>query len=273
MSKLTEFNKDFSILVATSDSYISLMEGFIYFLGKNWPMNPLDVFVSFESKKYDNLGNATSVICQSSDWSKRIFKTLEQIKTKYIIFLLDDYWSFEKVNEDVLFEVFRFTKNNDVDYITFLNERSSINYFHKLVNVYEANNIFFYQKFKGKKSDYFIGAGGIYKVEFLKKVLRKRETAWTFESNASYRYLKFKETKCYIYSLNQDPMGYLYGGVIHKGKVRPEANKYLEEFGFNLSWENKKVQVSTLETPIFIRAIRKLLRPFKKYLSVYFWKF
>lgn len=43
VEKLSDFKREFSILVATSDKYISLMNGFLVFLKENWPDNPFNI--------------------------------------------------------------------------------------------------------------------------------------------------------------------------------------------------------------------------------------
>lgn len=273
MKSINEYKLEFSILVGTSDKYISLINGFLENLNKNWITNPFDIYVSLENKTYqgDKYPNVKLINTASKDWSNRIYNTLKEIKTEYIIFLLDDYWVLDKIDDSVMIEIFDFVRKNKPNHISYLSKPE--NYFHNINYLGKTKNLRFYETIKGQKYPYFIGVGYIYNVDFLKKILRKNETAWDFELNASFRYMNYKTTKNYRFYADKDPLGYMYGGIIHKGEVRPEAKIYFKKNHIDFKWENQKVNVSTKKTPIIIRLLRKLVRGPRRYLSKFFFKF
>lgn len=84
----------------------------------------------------------------------------------------------------------------------------------------------------------------------MKGVLRKNESAWEFELNASYRYFNYRKSKNYRFYMNEDPFKFLKGGIINKGEIRETAKTFLEQKSINFTWEKQKVGVSTKETPI-----------------------
>lgn len=270
---MRDFGDEIAILVPCSDKYYSLISGFIHFFEKNMPLSNLSVYFSLERKKfeYNNL-NYHFVNSDSPYWSDRVYNTLKLISQNYVVILLDDYWLLESADTDILESFFNFAIDNSVDHLNYL--ETSVNYFHKLQANESINNITYYFCSKGSLgSAYLIGVGGIYNKDFLKSILRKYESAWDFETEASIRYSKFKVQNNFRLTAPINPFPYPYGGIIHKGRIRNsvEVKSAIDEYGFE--WFDQRVNVSTNETHIIIRFIRKIKRIFFRILNFKIGKF
>lgn len=268
---IENFKNLFSIVVVTSDNYSSLLDGFFHYLKKNWPNNPFEIFLSLESKEYKNDMNLKIVYTNSSDWSKRLHQTLKKVQTKFVILFLDDYWILKEVDQKILTEILDYTLKSNLSYISY--SRNLLNYPNKLNSVLNSDDIFFFSI--GNNIDYYnylLSAEYIYDKNMLMGLLRKNESAWEFENNASYRLSKVTNFGNYRFYARKNPLSYLDGGIIHKGEITDIAKKILLEDNFDFNWEKKALKVSTKTTPILLRAFRKLVRVPKKILSIHFFK-
>jgi hypothetical protein len=268
---IENYKNYFSIVVVTSDNYSSLLDGFFHYLKKNWPNNPFEIFLSLESQEYKNDMNLNIVYNHTSDWSKRLHQTLKNVQTKFVILFLDDYWILKKVDQEMLTKILDYTLKNDLSYISY--SRNLLNSPHKLNSVLNKDDIFFYSVDNSlDDTKYLVSAEYIYNKNMLMNLLRKNESAWEFENNASYRLSKVYNFGNHRFYARKNPLSYLDGGIIHKGEITDIAQKILLEDEFDFKWEKKTLKVSTRKTPIILRALRKMVRAPKKILSLYFFK-
>jgi hypothetical protein len=262
----------YSIIVTCSDSYYDLIEGFIYFFEKNFPDKNVPVFFSMETKSFDYTSSQfTYHFSNRKNWSENLFDTLRLVQTDYVCVLMDDYWLFNEADMALLDEVINFSTEHRIDHISYLDK--SNNYFHKLELVEKRSNIEFYECHSGQYGpNYLIGVGGVYNVSILKKILRRWETAWEFETEASRRYSKQSMQRNYRFTNVNNPFNYLYGGIIEKGKIRDSAINEINNLPFKFQWVNQRIKVSTNKTPVLIRALRKVIRPFRRLVNNHFGK-
>lgn len=270
---MKNFSDEIAVLVACSDKYYELIPGFIYFFEKNMPFSSLDVYYSLEKKKFDyKRSNFNFVNSNSTYWSERIYTTLRMITQEYVMVLLDDYWFLDYADKEQIESFFNFALNNNVQHISYLDKKED--YFHELVEYETTTNFSIYTCSKGKLGhQYLLGVGGIYNKKFLQSILRKYESAWDFETEASFRYSKFIVQKNYRFYSLSNPFTYPYGGIIHKGKIRTSIKEKLELINYHFEWIDQRVNVSTNDTPLTIRILRKTIRYFFKLTGYRFGKF
>ncbi|MBQ3482865.1 MAG: hypothetical protein IJA78_01680 [Clostridia bacterium] len=115
-------------------------------------------------------------------WTSRLQYALEQIDSKYILFSLEDYFIFDRVNEeafsDVLEQMERNPKWGGVYFHPLRRGKPYPQEFHAQV-AYRKTGRFQ----KGRTNMMII----LYRKEFLKKLLVETEDAWAFESNSNLR--------------------------------------------------------------------------------------
>lgn len=267
---LTIFKDKFTIVVSSSDKYFPLLDGFIFFLEKNFISNPFKTIFVLEEKKllrkeYESINN------KKSEWSENLCNVLYRVESEFIILMLEDYWIEKKVDYENLFRILGFAIEYDVNHLTLI-WKDPENYYHTLTNVSTSgDDLEFYRvDYNGKNYDYLLGASFIFKREFLINILRKNETAWEFETNASYRFSRRINEKNYRFFCKQgNPLGWRFSGVVEKGIISNSGEELINKFNLNINWNNQIVNVSTTSTPLFIRFKRKLFRGLKRVMSLY----
>lgn len=93
-----------SVLINSCDKHKSAWNPFFTFFKKNWLTCPYKIYLNTESSIYqDDSLKITMLHCSNKvSWSKRLKKALKRIKSKYIIFLLEDFFLLEEVNQKEL---------------------------------------------------------------------------------------------------------------------------------------------------------------------------
>ncbi len=101
-----------SILVNSCDSYDDLWLPFFTLLEKYWPNHP-QTYISVETKTvpFKNIISLNDNI--SSTWGSRFKNALKQIKTDYVIVMLDDFFLRESVDEIRIYNSLEFLKNDE----------------------------------------------------------------------------------------------------------------------------------------------------------------
>jgi hypothetical protein len=102
---------DLTIVVSSCDKYSPLWEPFFVSLFKQWPsLQQENVSVpialiannsSYTSTRITMINNPNE-----SSWSDNMLNALSQVKTKYVLIALDDYWLTAEVNEPRLLELY-----------------------------------------------------------------------------------------------------------------------------------------------------------------------
>ncbi len=88
--------QDFSIVVSSSDKYRELWHPFFYFLFKNWPSlrqenSHIPIFLITSDMSYPDPRITVIKAGKSESWSTGISKALNQVKTKYVLYLQEDF--------------------------------------------------------------------------------------------------------------------------------------------------------------------------------------
>ena len=105
-----------SILVNTCDTYDDLWEPFFKLFDKfGGELKKCPIYLNTESKTffYDGL----NIICPNKynepvEWGRRLRKTLSEIKTDYVLFLLDDFFLQRPANTEMISQCLTWLKKN-----------------------------------------------------------------------------------------------------------------------------------------------------------------
>lgn len=172
-------SRDCVLFIGSCDAYIDILKPFFILLKKYWPDLAYDIVLSTETIDYQFSGlNIKNIHPNNPNctWTERIYDALNKIKSKQIIFMLDDFFLYKKVNSA---EVERI--------IGWLSNDSSIATF-TLWNIIGNNKASKYQNFdrREKKAHYKLAmTAGIWNKKWLLKYFKNRqESAWEFEKNA-----------------------------------------------------------------------------------------
>jgi len=92
ISKKMEHKSMCSILVSSCDAYEDLWVPFFTQFFRHWPDCPFPAYLGTEAKIYNNNRVTTLLSNGEQIWSNCLLKYLEQIKTPYILLLLEDFF-------------------------------------------------------------------------------------------------------------------------------------------------------------------------------------
>jgi hypothetical protein len=153
---------------------------------------------------------------------------LKQIENNNIVFILDDFWLQDFVRTDVIEKFCTYMDNDtNIGFICMVHQNNNTtNYVSKYPELLE----------RGKKVPYRITTQfGIWKRKYLLKVLRKHESAWSFENNGSWR-SNFCKERVYVLSPDKPNVcNYHSGGVLFRGKYIKEYIDYIKNESIELS--------------------------------------
>ncbi|MBR4909808.1 MAG: hypothetical protein IKZ47_00595 [Clostridia bacterium] len=212
-------NKDCSVIISSCDKFSDLWDANVTLINKNWADRGVDTYIvtdeptdrSFEGVKILSAGKGTEI-------TERIKFALETVKSKYIIFLLDDYFLIHPVNDKKIKECIGVMEKENLDYLriyTFMNAK----YFKEKIGDYgdifrvttdARYNINLYPCIFGR--------------EFLKATLDNRLNAWQYEVSLTKTGAAYG-AKCAL--VNPNALGML--DVVRKGRLIRKAKRYLDK--------------------------------------------
>lgn len=173
-------NLDISVVIQSSDEREFLWKGWFITFINNWAWElGWPVYFCSEEKKllYCNKyikSIKSSISKDSSSFSTRVIDILNKVKTKYVLYLRDDMWLDQKVNEQTMLEAFYNIKHFDWNCIK-IHNRSWFNYSLSKTNIF-ANGIRILKQ--NSDSEYLLShEASIWNREYLLSVMQPNEDA------------------------------------------------------------------------------------------------
>lgn len=108
-------NENVTLVVSSCDKYSDAWYPHFELLKKYWPQHPEKIALITETKQYncDDLNIKTYNYPESCTWSERLYRTLESIDTKYIIFILEDIFLLDYVKQEKIDQCINWMDEND----------------------------------------------------------------------------------------------------------------------------------------------------------------
>lgn len=187
--------KDCTVLVSSCDSYKDILDVFFELLKRFWPNLNYEIVLSTETLNYkSNYFEIKNIHPKNKDctWTERMSECLEQIKTKYVILILDDFFFYDYVDENQLNKCLLWMNKN---------KKISAFLFYPIFGKTVFSN---YEGFKklSYKSNYTTVAAilGLWnKKKLLKYTKGYKENIWEWEKNATRRNKKlYKNDEFYV---------------------------------------------------------------------------
>lgn len=202
---------DLSIVVGSCDKYSFLWDKFTKRFNEYWNLDvELKKYLISETVEFS--GNTFGTLkCGKVSYTECLKKSLEEIKTKYILWLQDDYFFVKKLPEQIILDSYKLISNNE-----------------NIIRVGIQPNSKYYTTIKhdenflklSKNSQYSISMqSSIWDREKLLSFLNDspNETPWQFEINGSQR-LNKTEYDVFFYELKED----WYREAMKKGEMTSE---------------------------------------------------
>lgn len=228
-------NGDITLVVSSCDKYEDLWHPFFQLLKKYW--NPdLPIVLITESKDFGYPGLQIQTLHlynagERPEWSELQMKSLAQIYTDLVLFMLDDFFIEGPVNEEEIYRIAEWMKQDP-----------SIASFCFAPTMHGQNLPCGYPGFEQRpqKGEYRLNAQtALWRRETLLQDMRPHENAWIFETLGSRRSFRYKDQK--FYSALPDhiiiPYDFQGGGALNHGKWNPSAVvlNEKEQLGININ--------------------------------------
>ena len=106
---------DITLLINSCDAYSDILDTFFELLHRFWPDLKYEIVLSTETLNYTNKYfqirniHPNNVKCS---WTRRIYETLENIQTDYVLLLLDDLFIYDFVKNDKILKCLKYLKKD-----------------------------------------------------------------------------------------------------------------------------------------------------------------
>lgn len=108
-------DKDLSILIVGFDGYKDVWDIDMYLLNKYWGNRPKTYLAtSILKPQYD--GVEILAAGAGSEWSKKAYNALKEIRTKYVLLLLEDFFVSNPVDNGLVLDSLQLIKDNDIKF-------------------------------------------------------------------------------------------------------------------------------------------------------------
>lgn len=212
---------DISMVLCSCDNYDDAWIPFCKQLVKNWPGFDMPIYLGTESKSFSFEG--LDIRCPLAggkiyrNWSERLIKLLDSIDTEYILFMLDDFWLSKPVDVDAFNKIFGYMKTDrSMGFVCLRNENQGGK---KTAVPIEKRRIpSRYPELVrclSKEPFRITTQVGIWRRNYFLKLLRRHESAWYFETRATWRSKFYREK---IYDVLDTVITYPVGGFFGGGK-------------------------------------------------------
>ena len=191
-----EMNEDLSVIISTCDKFSDLWDANIQLLNQNWADRNAETFLVTDKPTSRTFENVTVVAAgEGTEITERLKTVLPLIKTKYILFTLDDYFLTQPIdNKEIIDDL----------------------------NVMQKHRLDLLDNYAG---DYIVTLyAGIWRKDFMEKTLTENLNAWQYEVSLT-RKARELNARCADSRRGEFPIL----DVIRKGKVLTKARKYFNE--------------------------------------------
>ncbi|MDP2193148.1 MAG: hypothetical protein Q8K36_01285 [Alphaproteobacteria bacterium] len=248
---------DLTIIVNSCDKYEELWQPFFKLLLKHWPAlsdGNIPIILITNGKQFDHPNVSVFYNKNEKTWSETFMKALEQVKTKYILYLQDDYFMTD-INVQRLSDILKIMKQHNAAYVQLYGTTNEP----KKKPVPGIDNLAYKNKFEEYRAAL---QAAFWEVNVFKHLLNVDENIWHFEVFGSTR---SQGIFAPFMTITADPpLSYL--NMAAQGHLLPEYLKTIKEKE-GIAWETKLPVYSPYSLSCIWRFHIKL------YLSTLYWDY
>jgi len=208
---------DISVLVQTCDKYEKYWQGFFYYMDIFWDkkINCPIYFCNENKKVITNNSKVFNINTGKGTFVQNLKFALGEIKTKYIFYMLEDFWPIRNFDVDLFNSLYNLIEKNEIQSL----QVSPITNYYSLEKTHLKLNESFLMKFK-KTSDWIFNfQSRFWEKEILANSLCEPEISESLVSSAITVEKKINENfdrdiDCYLYQHFWYPLS----GVCYRGK-------------------------------------------------------
>ncbi|MDY5917704.1 MAG: hypothetical protein SPJ55_04775 [Treponema sp.] len=251
-----------TVLVNSCDAYEDTWMPMFKLLKKYWPDRKYPIVLNTETKQYDfedmNIKTINLDKNKKVSWSKRLKDCLKKIDSKYILFMLDDFFIFDYVDQKRLDEVVSWLENDK--------NAAVFSFFRVEKNKYEDTKSEKYPDYnlRNKKGPYrFNCQAAIWRKDVLVRSLRNYESAWDWELIGNRRSRRYKEDFYTLISNKKLIFPYNYEDIgIVRGKWRlPKIDELFKKEGIKIDYSIRN------DRAVLVKKINPRIEKIKLYIK------
>lgn len=198
-----------SILIGTCDSYLEFVPNCVKLVDKYF--EPLVDKVIIGEKIRQEYDGYKFIITDKTEWGYRILKGLSEIKTKYVFFMLEDYYLSQQLTTEYISYLIQFMDRRNAKKVML----SCVPDFAQ----YKYSNTIDTIKQMSSESNWLASIQpAIWNTEHLKQIMKPTYSPWDFEITAS-ELLRFKENNHYVVKVDEP----IYFNFVRKGGVKSQG--------------------------------------------------
>jgi hypothetical protein len=105
---------DLSIIVQTCDKYEKYWPGFFYYMDKFWDKKINSKIYFCNEKKQVNKPGYEQILTGSGTFIENLKFILSNIKSKYVFYMLEDFWPLCSLDSNLFESIYKFIENNNI---------------------------------------------------------------------------------------------------------------------------------------------------------------
>ena len=266
-----QINKNYSILVNSSDGFEDCWAPFFTLLQRYWPACDAKIYLNTEKKAchYQGLPITSTKVQGDTEgrlsWSECLLRALDQIETPLVLYFQEDYFIHQPVRDDVIRRATEYMIDHpEVGHIALTR--------HCSLGPYEEHEEGWLQVIM-KNARYRISTqAALWRVDTLRSYLEAKENGWMFEIYGTWR--AHKRDDIFLSARWDDALGgpaidYLHTGII-KGKWLREIAAVFEKNEISVNYERRGFYEPKSRLLHRIEVAQKLLQEPKYLLKQFF---
>jgi len=224
--------QDLSIVIASCDKYSGLWDPFFTLLFKNWPVinnganRDLPIFLISNKKKFEHPRVQNISFPNEISWSDNMLETLSQVKTKYVLYLQEDYFLTKPVNEQLLEQMLNYIKEHNAAFLEVSGFNNNAQTTKQKVPLESSPNLAEFAKHSLYRTSL---QAGIWSKDALVWLIKPGETAVEFELASSKRSEGMRDLFLVHLDVANDPIQYI--NAANGGLLLKTAIDYLHKQG------------------------------------------
>jgi len=222
---------DITILVSSCDKYSHLWDIFFKLLFQSWPSlraenSDIPIILVSNTKKYNDSRITHALSDAKLKWTGNIAHALSQVKTKYVLYLQDDYFIARPVIESVIWNTLSEMDKYSLEHVG-LYQHYFETHKHELAKVGPSRSL----RYKNHDMPYLASLHtSIWKTTTIKELVNSKESSiWDFDNVRLKPWQKFA-----FYTPNPKPI--LYVNFMSIGNVRFTPYSWAYYKGYDLSF-------------------------------------
>ena len=248
-------NKKCSLIISSCDVFQDTWKPFSILFNKYWSNCPYPTYLITNFLDFNQNKIKSFKVGEDKHWASNLKKVLDNIKSEYIIYLQDDYFLKEEIDNKGIENLINIAQKENVACLKLYPSPSPKNNYKNYKNIGEIKS--------GEKYRVSLQAA-IWNTKILKQLLIDGESGWNMEIKGSGRSNSIKQP---FLSIKKPVINYYFTGVV-KGKW---------DYGVIPFLKNHNIEVDTKKRPVepYRLYLKRKLRniPVLKYLFIFIFKF